>query len=159
MKKEAKTNALRILDTLKIGYQTYSYDGSEFIDGKHVATAINKDYNQVFKTLVGVNNHNYYVFVIGVDKELDFKKCARVPKEKAIELVPINDLLKISGYVRGGCSFIGMKKNFQTYIDEEVILLDKIVFSAGRVGLQVEINVEDLNKLDYVNIVAISKDH
>ncbi|MCT4634415.1 MAG: Cys-tRNA(Pro) deacylase [Firmicutes bacterium] len=152
MAKKIKTNSMRILDKLNIEYKLSSYDVNDGkIDGISVAKKISRDNNQVFKTLVteGKDKH-YYVFLIPVHKELDLKKCARITGEKKIEMIAVKDIQKITGYIRGGCSPIGMKKNFDTYIDMEADKHEEIVFSAGKIGTQLIVKVLDLcNQLNY----------
>lgn len=144
-KKETKTNAMRILDTLKIQYETFTYECDEFVDGLDIADKLGISYDIVYKTLVTVSKlKNYYVFVIPVDREIDFKKAARVVGEKALEMLPLKDLTAVTGYVRGGCTAVGMKKAFPTVIQEDAQLYDKIYVSGGRVGLQMYLNPLDL---------------
>mgnify|MGYP000510787514 CR=1 FL=1 len=150
MKKE-KTNVMRILDQNKIPYQQYNYLETGAISGIEVATVLKQDPNQVFKTLVTKSNKNInYVFVIPVSKELDLKKAAHAVQEKNIEMVKSRDLLSLTGYIHGGCSPIGMKKNFKTVIDESASNYLTIIFSGGKVGYQVELSLTDLSKvIDY----------
>lgn len=150
MKKE-KTNVMRILDQKKIPYQQYNYLETGAISGIEVATVLKQDPNQVFKTLVTKSNKNInYVFVIPVSKELDLKKAAHAVQEKNIEMVKSRDLLSLTGYIHGGCSPIGMKKNFKTVIDESASNYLTIIFSGGKVGYQVELSLTDLSKvIDY----------
>lgn len=150
MKKE-KTNVMRILDQKKIPYQQYNYLETGAISGIEVATVLKQDPNQVFKTLVTKSNKNInYVFVIPVSKELDLKKAAHAVQEKNIEMVKSRDLLSLTGYIHGGCSPIGMKKNFKTVIDESASNYLTIIFSGGKIGYQVELNLTDLSKvIDY----------
>lgn len=146
MAKETKTNVMRILDGNKINYNTYNYENKDGkIDGVAVANKINKDENQVFKTLVTQgHSKEFYVYVIPVAKELDMKKAARAAGEKNIELIHVKDINKITGYIRGGCSPIGMKKSFKTLINNTALNYETIVFSAGKIGSQIEINPENL---------------
>ena len=141
-----KTNAMRILDQQKIDYEMLSYDGRDGrIDGISVAEKIGRDPAGVYKTLVAQgNSKRLYVFIIPVKAELDLKKAAKVTGEKKIEMIPVRDILTQTGYQRGGCSPIGMKKNYQTYVDESAVLLEKIVCSGGRIGAQMELAVDDL---------------
>lgn len=144
--KIVKTNAMRILEDYKISYEGMSYEDHDGkIDGISVAEKINEDPNRVFKTLVtkGKDN-NFYVFVIPVAEELDLKKGAKVAGEKKIEMVPVNDLKKITGYIRGGCSPIGMKKKYPTFIDVRAENHEQIIVSGGKIGFQIKIKVEDL---------------
>lgn len=141
-----KTNVMRILDQKKIKYNSYSYINTNAISGIEVANALNQDPNKVFKTLVTVgNSKKNYVFVVPVNKELDLKKAAKSVSEKNIEMVKSKDLLPLTGYIHGGCSPIGMKKLFKTIID--VSAKDDIIFSAGKIGYQVEVNLDDLKKV------------
>lgn len=141
-----KTNAMRILDKMKIVYNaiTYNVDDGK-IDGISVSKKIGKEPRFVYKTLVlQGNSKNIYVFILPVKEELDLKKAAKVAGEKKIEMIPVKDILKITGYIRGGCSPIGMKKNYKTFIDMSALEIDKIIVSGGKIGVQIEI---DINKL------------
>ncbi|MDQ0193391.1 Cys-tRNA(Pro) deacylase [Paenibacillus wynnii] len=136
----SKTNAMRILDTKKICYEVLSYDNEDGkIHGTAVAEKIGRAPESVFKTLVSHSGSNLYVFVIPVAEELDLKKAARAAGEKKIEMLPVKDLLKWTGYIRGGCSPVGMKKLYPTFIDSSAEPLDKMAVSAGRIGLQMEV--------------------
>ncbi|MDO4732676.1 MAG: Cys-tRNA(Pro) deacylase [Bacillota bacterium] len=146
-KEPAKTNAMRLLDGAGIEYRSHSYDASDgHIDGEAVADKIGRSYEQVYKTLVsqGPGPGQYFVFVIPVDQELDLKKAAKAAGVKSIQLAPVKDLTKLTGYVRGGCSPIGMKKPFPTWVDESAVLLETMVFSGGRIGCQIECRPDDL---------------
>jgi len=149
MAKEIKTNAMRILDSNKIEYKTHNYENKDNkIDGVAVAHKIGKDVDSVFKTLVTQgHSKEFYVFVIPVAEELDMKKASKVASEKNIELIHVKDINKITGYIRGGCSPLGMKKVFKTFIQEEALLFDTITFSGGKIGDQIEINPNDLRKV------------
>ena len=144
-KKEEKTNVMRILDQKKINYKSYCYANTDAISGIDVAHVMNQDPAQVFKTLVtrGKSGSNY-VFVIPCDKELDLKKAASAANEKSIEMIKSKELLGLTGYIHGGCSPIGMKKVFPTYLDSSSLNFDTIVFSAGKIGYQVEVDPEDI---------------
>lgn len=145
---EYKTNVMRILDSHKIPYKQYSYDASCSPSGVEIAEVLNQNPLQVFKTLVTVSKTNKnYVFMIPVGKELDLKKAAICVHEKSIDMLKQKDLLGLTGYVHGGCSPIGMKKQFKTVIDSSVNNFDTVIFSAGKVGYQVEIKVVDLMKV------------
>lgn len=147
MSKEAKTNALRMLDRAKINYAPHTYECGEFIDGVHIAEMLGQAPEATFKTIVTVGKSGkYYVFVLPVDKELDLKKCARAAEEKSVEPVHVKDINAISGYIRGGVSPIGMKKQFPTFVHESAENLEKIFVSGGRLGLQLELSPEDLLK-------------
>ena len=144
--KQGKTNAMRILDKEKIAYTMLHYrtdDGK--IDGVSVAQKIGRNEGIVYKTLISQSSTKaYYVFVIPVEAELDLKKAAKAVGEKKIEMIPVKDLLQVSGYVRGGCSPIGMKKLFPTIIDEQAKALDTIIVSGGSIGGQIETQIENL---------------
>ncbi len=144
-KKEEKTNVMRILDQKKINYKSYCYANTDAISGIDVAHVMNQDPAQVFKTLVtrGKSGSNY-VFVIPCDKELDLKKAASAANEKSIEMIKSKELLGLTGYIHGGCSPIGMKKVFPTYLDSSSLNFDTIIFSAGKIGYQVEVDPEDI---------------
>lgn len=143
----AKTNAMRILDMENISYDTYNYDSKDgLVDGVSVAKKIGKDVKEVYKTLVGQGKEQIYVFIIPVDKELDLKKAAAVTGEKKIELVHVKDIMKLTGYIRGGCSPIGMKKLYPSFIQEESLELENMVVSAGKIGLQIQLNPKKLGE-------------
>lgn len=151
-----KTNALRILDSKKIEYEVIDYSSSGMISGVDVADVLGEDYSVVFKTLVTIGKSgNHYVFLVPVDKELDLKLGAIAVGEKNIEMVKSKDLLSLTGYIHGGCSPIGMKKFFTTTIDESALDHEKIFFSAGKIGLQVQVNVKDIEKVIDVNYKKI----
>lgn len=148
MKKNEKTNVMRVLEQKKIPYESYDYVESGVTSGIEVASVLNQDPNRVFKTLVTIgNSKNNYVFVIPVNKELDLKKAAKAVGEKSISMIKSKELLPLTGYIHGGCSPIGMKKQFKTTIDESAVNFDTIIFSAGKIGYQVEVSVEDLKKV------------
>jgi len=146
--KTGKTNAMRILDKEKITYAmlTYSADDGK-IDGVSVAEKIGRESGVVYKTLVVQGaSKGYYVFVIPVEAELDLKKAAKAVSEKKIEMIPVKDITKVTGYIRGGCSPIGMKKPFPTIIDQHAQALDTMIVSGGQIGVQIEIQPEALLK-------------
>ena len=148
MKKEEKTNVMRVLDSKKITYKSYNYLSTGAVSGTEVAEALGQNPDAVFKTLVTVSkSKNYYVFLVPVEKELDLKKAANVVGEKKIEMLKSKDLLPLTGYVHGGCSPIGMKKFFRTTIDKSAEEFETIMFSGGKIGYQVEVSPEDLNKV------------
>lgn len=143
-----KTNVMRILDQKKINYKSYSYVDTDAVSGVEVAEALGQDPNQLFKTLVTVSNTNYYfVFVIPSNKELDLKKAAKSVGVKSVSMLKQKDLLPLTGYVHGGCSPIGMKKSFLTTFDSSCENFETIIFSAGKIGYQVEVNVKDLSNV------------
>lgn len=145
MSNKTKTNVMRILDHHKISYQSYFYGEKEALSGVAVATLLHQDPTRVFKTLVTVGaSKKHYVFVIPVAKELSLKKAAAAVSEKNIEMIKSKDLLPLTGYVHGGCSPIGMKKPFVTTFDATVHDCDTLMFSAGKIGYQVELSPADL---------------
>jgi len=145
---ESKTNAMRILEQNNIEYEVHSYPhGKEPPDGVTVAKLLGQDPDSVFKTLVTKGGSNYYVFVLPVGKELDLKKAAKSVREKSIEMIPVKDINKVTGYIRGGCSPVGMKKQYTTVFAEECKMVPKIMVSGGRVGLQIEASPDELLKL------------
>ncbi len=140
-----KTNALRLLDTKKIKYDVFEYSTSGSIDAVSVAQYLNENPCQVFKTLVTVSNTNInYVFVVPGNGELDLKKAAKLVNEKSIDMIPQKSLLPLTGYIHGGCSPVGMKKLFKTVIDESARDFEYIFVSAGKIGIQIRINPDDL---------------
>lgn len=146
--KQEKTNVMRILDAHKIEYKSYSYASSDAISGVEVAKVLNQNEAQVFKTLVTIgHSKEHYVFVIPVAQELDLKKAAKAVGEKSIEMIKQKDLLSLTGYIHGGCSPIGMKKNFKTTFDISAQNFNTIIFSAGKIGYQVEVSLENLSKV------------
>ena len=146
-KKEVKTNAMRILDRLKISYEYTTYECDEFTDGVQVADKLGYPHELVYKTLVTIGKSGgYYVFVIPIEAEIDFKKAARTVKEKSLELLHLKDLTKVTGYIRGGCTAIGMKKQFPTVIQESAKKLEQIHISGGRLGMQLKLSPFDLQK-------------
>jgi Cys-tRNA(Pro)/Cys-tRNA(Cys) deacylase len=143
--KEIKTNAMRMLDKLKISYSVNSYECDEFIDGMHIADKLGQSYDSSFKTIVTVGKSgNYYVFALPVDKELDMKKCAKTVGEKSLEPIHVKDINAVTGYIRGGCTPIGMKKQYRTVIHESARTFDKIIVSGGKLGLQLVLSPDDL---------------
>jgi Cys-tRNA(Pro)/Cys-tRNA(Cys) deacylase len=145
-----KTNVMRILDAAKIDYVPHCYVNTDAVTGSGVdiASTMGEEPERVFKTLVTVaKSGEHYVFVIPVECELDLKKAASAVGEKAITMLKSKELLPLTGYIHGGCSPIGMKKFFKTTFDETATLYDKIYFSAGKVGYQVELNLDDVAKV------------
>ncbi|MDY4676102.1 MAG: Cys-tRNA(Pro) deacylase [Candidatus Borkfalkiaceae bacterium] len=149
MKQETnKTNVMRILEQKRIKYKGYTYECTEALSGTEVASALNENPDHVFKTLVTVGKSNvHYVFMIPVAKELNLKKAAAAAGEKNIEMIKSKDLLPLTGYVHGGCSPIGMKKQFKTVIDESAENFETIIFSGGKIGYQVELSLQDLKSV------------
>lgn len=158
--KEAKTNAMRILDRAKIPYTHQSYESSdEFVDGVQTADRLGLPHEKVFKTLVTVgSDKQHYVFVIPIEKELDLKKCARSVGVKSVSMIHVRELFDLTGYVRGGCTAIGMKKAFVTRIDQSAQKLDNIFISGGRIGCQIELAPDDFikaaHKAEYADLVT-----
>lgn len=156
MKKEEKTNVMRVLDSKKVEYKSHNYLASGAVSGTEVAHVLGQNPDSVFKTLVTVSkSKKYYVFLVPVEKELDLKKAAAVVGEKKIEMLKSKELLELTGYIHGGCSPIGMKKFFRTTVDETAKNYETIMFSAGKIGYQVEMNPADLEKVirfEYANI-------
>ena len=144
MGKEAKTNAMRILDRMKLPYTLNSYECKEFIDGVHIANMLGQDPAQSFKTLVcSGKGGGYYVFVLPVARELELKKAARAVGAKAVELLPVKEINAVTGYIRGGCTAIGMKKQYPTVIDQSAADFDTIIISGGRIGSQIFLAPDD----------------
>lgn len=159
MSKELKTNAMRMLDKLKIPYDFETYECEEFEDGVQIAKLLGESPEMTFKTLVTVGKSAaYYVFVLPVDREMDLKKCAKAVGEKSLEPIHVKDIQSITGYIRGGCSPIGMKKSFRTVIHESAKHLDTVIVSGGRLGLQLKLTPENLIKAcsgEFADIAAI----
>ncbi|MBO6149350.1 MAG: Cys-tRNA(Pro) deacylase [Lachnospiraceae bacterium] len=145
MKKEEKTNVCRFLDSKKISYRLHTYKPDAAMSGEEIATILGEDPCKVFKTLVTQGKSGaYYVFIVPVRAELDLKKAAKAAGEKAIAMIKQKDLLPLTGYVHGGCSPIGMKKKFPSFIHETATGYDCIFVSAGKVGFQIELAPQDL---------------
>ncbi len=144
-----KTNVMRILENSNINYNIYTYEVKDSaVDGISVANKLGVAVENVFKTLVTKGHSgDFYVFVVPVAKELNLKAAAKRVGEKSVEMIKVSDMLKITGYIRGGCSPIGMKKNYNTVIDDSSLNLDKIIVSGGKIGFQVEIAPRDLIQL------------
>lgn len=147
MAKEVKTNAMRILDRSKIKYEAIQYECDEFIDGLHTAEKTGAPVEQSFKTLVAQGKSGqYYVFVIPIAEEVHLKNAAKLVGEKSVEMIHVKDITSITGYVRGGCSPIGMKKQFRTVIDSSAQKFEEIYVSGGRIGTTLKLAPEDLRK-------------
>lgn len=143
-----KTNVMRILDQKKVSYKNYCYADTDAISGIDVATVLNQNPAQVFKTLVTIGKSgHYYVFLVPVCSELDLKKAAEVVGEKHVEMIKSKELLPLTGYIHGGCSPVGMKKFFTTTIDSSAENFDTIIFSGGKIGYQVEVSLSELSKV------------
>lgn len=147
-KNEEKTNVMRLLDSKKIKYSSHTYADTEAISGIEVATVLGQDPNKVFKTLVTESaSKKYYVFLVPVEKELDLKKAAKAVGEKSISMIKAKELLPLTGYIHGGCSPIGMKKQFTTTIHSTAENFETILFSGGKIGYQVETSLDELKKI------------
>ena len=143
-----KTNVMRLLEQKKVPYDAHCYVETGAVNGVEVATILGQNPECVFKTLVTVGkSKNYYVFVIPVNQELDLKKAAKSVGEKAIQMIKSKELLDVAGYIHGGCSPIGMKKYFRTTFHQTATQFDKIFFSAGKIGYQVEVNPADISTI------------
>ncbi len=155
--KEIKTNAMRILEKEKIFFTQYTYECEEFIDGIQIADMLSQPHEIVYKTLVTEgNSRNYFVFVIPIEAELDLKKAAKSVGEKAVSMIPVKDINKVTGYIRGGCTAIGMKKQYVTRVDSSAEELPAIIVSGGRLGSQIQLRPEDLLKVsrgEYADII------
>ena len=157
MAKEAKTNAMRMLERQKIPYETLTYECDEFIDGIHSADLTGAPYAQSFKTLVMEGKSGaYYVFVVPIEKEVDRKAAAKAVGEKTVDMIHVKDILKITGYVRGGCSPVGMKKQFPTVIDASASAFEEIYISGGRIGLTLKVPLEPLVKMINAKVADIT---
>lgn len=157
-KKDEKTNVMRILEQKKISYQSYNYLSTGAISGTEVAQALGEDPEIVFKTLVTMGkSKEHYVFVIPVEKELNLKKAAKSVGEKSIEMIRQKELLPLTGYIHGGCSPIGMKKQFTTTIDKSAAEHERIIFSAGKIGYQVEVALDDLAKVVRFQLAEVAE--
>lgn len=157
-KNQEKTNVMRILDQKKINYESHNYLETGAVSGLDVVKALGQDPDRAFKTLVTVGkSKEHYVFVVPVSKELNLKKAAQSVGEKSIEMIKSKELLPLTGYVHGGCSPIGMKKQFTTTIDQSAERFERIMFSAGKIGYQVEVGLEDLAKVIRFQLVEIAE--
>ncbi len=145
--KEIKTNAMRILDRMKIPYSHYTYACDEFVDGISVADMLSLPHEKVYKTLVAQGaSKEYYVFVIPIEAELDLKKAARAVGEKSVSMIHVKEINAVTGYVRGGCTAVGMKKQYRTIIDQSAQGLPSMIVSGGRIGSQIELEPENLRR-------------
>ena len=157
MGKEAKTNAVRILDRNKIKYELINYECDEFVDGLHTAEATGAPVEQSYKTLVMQGkSKKYYVFVIPIAREVDLKAAARAVDEKSVEMIHVKDLTAITGYVRGGCSPLGMKKAFPTIIDASAQQYEDIYVSGGGIGTSIRLNPEDLAQVVNASFASVT---
>ncbi len=158
--KEVKTNAMRILESMKIPFEHYTYECDEFVDGLQIADKLSLPYEKVYKTLVTQgNSKNYFVFVIPVAEELDMKKAAKSVGEKNVEMIHVKDINGITGYIRGGCTAVGMKKQYVTRIDESAKELETMIVSGGRIGSQIELTPENLAKAARAEFASVIKEN
>lgn len=154
--KDIKTNAMRILDKNRIPYQVNTYECEEFIDGIHIADMLGQSYDQSFKTLVTVGKSGeHYVFAIPIDRELDLKKAAKAVGEKSVEMIHVKDINQITGYIRGGCTPIGMKKNYVTVLHSSIRTLKEVIISGGRIGSQIQMKPDDLIRVTNARVEDI----
>lgn len=143
--KEIKTNAMRILERLGITFKHYTYECDEFVDAIQIADLLQLPYEKVFKTLVTVgNSKNHFVFVIPIAEELDLKAAARSVGEKSVEMIPVKSINEVTGYIRGGCTAVGMKKQYVTRVDSSAKGQETIIVSGGRIGSQLELKPDEL---------------
>lgn len=156
--KEIKTNAMRILERQKIPYQVMTYECDEFVDALKIADQLGQPYEKMYKTLVTIgSSKNYFVFVIPIHRELDLKKAARSVGEKSVAMIHVKEINAVTGYIRGGCTAIGMKKQYVTRIDESAEKLETMIVSGGKIGAQIELKPEDLRRAsggEFADIIA-----
>lgn len=158
MKKEEKTNAVRLLTQKKLAFQTHDYTDSGAVSGLEVAQALGQEPQRMFKTLVTEGRSGaHYVFLVPVAGELDLKKAASAVGEKSVAMIKSKDLLPLTGYIHGGCSPVGMKKFFPTMIDQSAAQFDTIFFSGGRIGLQIETSLTELEKVIRFRLADIAE--
>ena len=157
-KKDEKTNVMRVLDAKKVAYDDFTYDRDK-TSAIEVAASLGQDVASVFKTLVTIGkSKEHYVFMIPGEKELDLKKAAKAAGEKSLEMIPQKELLPLTGYIHGGCSPIGMKKQFKTFIDASASSFEKICFSGGKVGHQVQLPLSSLQQIIKVDMADVTKE-
>ncbi|MDE6405553.1 MAG: Cys-tRNA(Pro) deacylase [Lachnospiraceae bacterium] len=155
--KEEKTNAIRLLEQKKLHFKVHDYAQSDAVSGLEVADYLNENPDRVFKTLVTVGKSTcHYVFLVPVNRELDLKKAAKAVNEKSIEMIKTKELLPLTGYIHGGCSPVGMKKFFTTVIDASAKHFEEIFFSGGKIGLQIEMGLPELQKIINFRLADIS---
>ena len=161
MAKELKTNAMRMLEKMKIPYTYRTYECDEFVDAIQIADKLGLPYHTMYKTLVTVgNSKSYFVFVIPIAEELDLKKAAKSVGEKSVSMLPVKDINAVTGYIRGGCTAIGMKKQFVTRIDDSAENLAEITVSGGKLGMQITLTPQDLCKAcrgEFAQIIHIAE--
>ena len=158
MGKEIKTNAMRMLDRSKVAYEMIQYECDAFIDGLHTAALTGAPVAQSFKTLVMKGKSGaHYVFVIPIGEEVDLKAAAKAAGEKSVEMIPVKEITAVTGYVRGGCSPLGMKKQFPTFVHETAASFDKIYISGGRIGATIVLSPADLIKVTGASYAALTR--
>lgn len=159
-KKELKTNAMRMLERMKIPYEYETYECEDFTDGIETADKLGYDHALVYKTLVTTGKSGeHYVFVIPIEAEIDFKKAAKAVGEKSLEMLHLKNLTKVTGYVRGGCTAIGMKKQFPTVIQKDAEELTQMHVSGGKLGMQLKLAPADLKKAANAQFADVIRDH
>lgn len=152
------TNAVRIIKSKKIDFEVIEYKEEQvFTDGLEIIKYINDDPKKIFKTITLTNGKDYFVAMVDINSEIDLKLCAKAFNEKKLELLPLAKLTSVTGYVRGGCSPIGMKKSFKTVIDKSALDFDYIYFSAGKIGMQIKMNPLDLTKVIQIDFYDIRR--
>ncbi|MBR3552224.1 MAG: Cys-tRNA(Pro) deacylase [Clostridia bacterium] len=156
--KQPKTNAMRMLETAGVPHRVNRYDCDEFIDGVHIADQLGQPHERSFKTLVtSAKSGAHYVFVLPIAEELDLKKAAKAVGEKNVELLHVKDIRAVTGYIRGGCTPVGMKKQFPTVLDETALQFDEIIISGGMLGTQIFLDPRDLAALLHATVTDIKK--
>ncbi len=158
--KESKTNAMRILESMKIPFTQFTYECDEFVDALKIADQLGLPYEKVYKTLVTKGARDYFVFVIPIHRELDLKAAARSVGEKSVEMIHVKDINAVTGYIRGGCTAIGMKKQYVTRIDVSAEHLPAVTVSGGRLGCQIELAPKDLlaaSGAEYADVIRHDK--
>ena len=160
MKKKDKTNVMRLLDQAGITYTSHFCEEAEGLSGEEIAKVMGENPDQTFKTLVTVcaKTKEHFVFVVPVNKELNLKKAANSVRAKSIEMIKSKDLLPLTGYVHGGCSPIGLKKPFLVTIDSSAKNFSSLIFSGGKIGYQVEVDLKDLAKVIHYQFAEVTKD-
>lgn len=152
-----KTNAMRMLDAAHVRYEVHFYDGGVALSGTEVADYLGQDPDRVFKTLVTVGKSgSHYVFMVPVASELNLKKAAAAAGEKSVAMIKAKELLPLTGYIHGGCSPLGMKKPFRTFIDETAGLFESVMCSGGRIGCQITLALDDLRVLTHAELADIA---
>lgn len=158
-KTKTKTNAMRMLDRMKIPYEAIDYEhgAHDPVDGISVASSLSEPCEAVFKTLVTQAGHDHFVFLVPVDRELDLKKCARAAGVRHLEMLALKDLTRTTGYVRGGCSPLGMKKKFPTFADSSLISQPSVYVSGGQIGVQLKMTPEDLIRSADITLADLAR--